>query len=50
MWTTLAYIGLLVVLGYIIRVVASAVQMSGLEEVSLKLRFKGNEKPPKQLR
>lgn len=49
MWTTLGYIGLLVVLGYIIKVVANAVQISGLQEFSIKFRFKGNEKPPKQL-
>jgi hypothetical protein len=49
MITALAWIGALVVLGYLIKTVAGAIQASGLEEFSFKFRFKGNEKPPKQL-
>ena len=49
MLTALAWIGALVVLGYLIKTFAEAIQKSGLEEFSFKFRFKGNEKPPKQL-
>jgi predicted alpha/beta hydrolase len=47
--TALAWIGALVVAGYLIRTVASAIQSSGLKELTFTLRFRGNEKPPKQL-
>jgi len=49
MFTALAWIGALVILGYLIRTFAQAIQQSGLEEFTFKFRFKGNEKPPKQL-
>jgi hypothetical protein len=50
MTTALAWIGGLVVLGFLIKVFAQAVQTSGLEEFSvLRFRFKKNEKSPKQL-
>ena len=42
MVTALACVGALVVLGFLIRMIR-------LQEVSVKFRFKGNERPPKQL-
>jgi hypothetical protein len=44
MVTVLAWIGALVVLGFLIRSVAKAIQVSGLKEFSFKLRFKENVK------
>jgi hypothetical protein len=50
MWEGLGYIGLLIALGYLIRVIAKAARESGLEEFTLfRFRFKPHEKPPKQL-
>ena len=50
MWEGLGYLGLIVAVGYLIRVSAKAAKDSGLEEFTLfRFRFKGNEKPPKQL-
>jgi hypothetical protein len=50
MWDSLTFLGLLVALGYLIRVLAKAVRESGLEEfILIKVRFRSNEKPPKQL-
>lgn len=49
MLTALAWIGALVVLGYLIKTFAEAIQKSGLEEFSFKFRFKGNDRSPKQL-
>jgi hypothetical protein len=51
MFTPLEWIGGLVVLGFLIKVISQAIQTSGLEEFTLmKFRFKGNEKTPKQLK
>lgn len=44
-----AGLGALVAVGWLIKVFASAIQSSGLEEVSFKFRFKGNGKPPNEL-
>lgn len=49
MVTALAWIGALVILAFLIKTFARAIQTSGLREVSFKFRFKGNEKQPKQL-
>ena len=50
MWNSLAYAGLFLVLTVLIGVLARAARDSGLEEFTLiRLRFKTNEKPPKQL-
>ena len=49
MVTALAWIGAVVVLGFLITTFARAIQTSGLQEVSFRFRFKGNEKQPKQL-
>lgn len=48
MWTALGYIGLLVVLGYLIKTCAQAIRASGLKSVRLVAEFH-NEKPPKQI-
>jgi hypothetical protein len=51
MWEGLGYLGLIALVGYLIRVCARAARDSGLEEFTLlRFRFKGNEKPPKQLK
>jgi hypothetical protein len=42
-------VGALVVISIVIRSVAEAIRKSGVEEFSFQVRFKGNEKPPKQL-
>jgi len=50
MWEGLGYLGLIVAVGYLIRVFAKAANDSGLEEFTLlTFRFKRNEKLPKQL-
>lgn len=49
MWEAFAWLGALAALGWLIRILASAIQTSGLEEFSFKFRFKGNGKPPDQL-
>ena len=48
MWTALGYIGLLVVLGYLIRTCAQAIRDSGIKRVHLVAEFH-NEKPPTQI-
>jgi hypothetical protein len=50
MVTTLAWIGALVVAGYLIKILAQAIRDSGLEEFSFKFRFKTTEKADKQLK
>ena len=49
MVTALTWIGALVVTGYLIKVIGSAIRSSGLEEFTFRFKFKPNEKPPKQL-
>lgn len=50
MFTGLALIGGLMALGFLIMILAQAIQTSGLEEFTvMKFRFKGNEKQHKQL-
>lgn len=48
MWTALGYIGLLVVLGYLIKTCAQAIRASGLKSVRLVAEFH-DEKPPIQI-
>jgi len=51
MWEGFGYLGLLVVLGYLIKILAGAARDSGLEEFTLfRFRFRSNEKPPKRLK
>lgn len=49
MVTALAWVGALVVLGFLIKTFTRAIQTSGLQEFGVKFPFKGNERPPKQL-
>ena len=51
MEAALTWIGGVVVIGFLVRTIAEAVKTSGLEELTIfRFRFKGNEKPPKQLK
>ena len=50
MVTVLTWIGILAVLGFLMRSVATAIHVSGLKEFSFKLRFKGNAKGPEEAR
>jgi hypothetical protein len=50
MWDSFAYLGLGIALSCLIGVLARAARDSGLEEFTVfRFRFKGHEKPPKQL-
>jgi hypothetical protein len=51
MWDALAYFGLFMIFSTLVGVLAKAARYSGLQEFTLmRFRFKGNEKPPKQLK
>lgn len=49
METLLMGTGALVVVGVVIRSLAKAIRDSGLQKITFSLKFKTNEKPPKQL-
>lgn len=49
METALIWIGVIVVMGFLVRTFAHAIRTSGLKEFSLQFRFKEDEKPQKQL-
>jgi hypothetical protein len=49
MWEAFGYIGLVVVIGGLVTVLARAVRTSGLKKVGWFAEFNHDEKPPKQL-